>query len=188
MENRKVQQSELSRYKWLIRPLFHRNAIASLDWIGKSAPVPLLFFNFLLGTEVDTHTQFIHFSETPKTQQPSKNHQKNKKTTKTINKLSTNHKKRKKTHQKTIKHRKNLGFSFAFPVLAAKRWVRSMPRRPPYREALCRWGRRRGFSFWVNFFFFFVFLSFVFVCLTFCFCIVCWIFEFCLGIFGDFLW
>ena len=42
MENRKVQQSELSRYKWLIRPLFHRNAIASLDWIGKSAPVPLL--------------------------------------------------------------------------------------------------------------------------------------------------
>jgi len=32
----------LSRYKWLIRPLIHRNAIASLDWIGKSAPVPLL--------------------------------------------------------------------------------------------------------------------------------------------------
>ena len=30
-----------SRYKWLIRPLIHRNAIASLDWIGKSAPVPL---------------------------------------------------------------------------------------------------------------------------------------------------
>ena len=31
----------LRRYKWLIRPLIHRNAIASLDWIGKSAPVPL---------------------------------------------------------------------------------------------------------------------------------------------------
>ena len=29
------------RYKWLIRPLILRNAIASLDWIGKSAPVPL---------------------------------------------------------------------------------------------------------------------------------------------------
>ena len=31
------------RYKWLIRPLIHRNAIASLDWIGKSAPVPLRY-------------------------------------------------------------------------------------------------------------------------------------------------
>ena len=35
--------SEKSRYKWLIRPLIHRNAIASLDWIGKSAPVPLRY-------------------------------------------------------------------------------------------------------------------------------------------------
>ena len=34
-------QTEFCRYKWLIRPLIHRNAIASLDWIGKSAPVPL---------------------------------------------------------------------------------------------------------------------------------------------------
>ena len=33
-------QTEFCRYKWLIRPLIHRNAIASLDWIGKSAPVP----------------------------------------------------------------------------------------------------------------------------------------------------
>ena len=30
------------RYKWLIRPHIHRNATASVDWIGKSAPVPLL--------------------------------------------------------------------------------------------------------------------------------------------------
>jgi hypothetical protein len=36
--------SEKSRYKWLIRPLIHRNAIASLDWIGKSAPVPPLIY------------------------------------------------------------------------------------------------------------------------------------------------
>ena len=41
---RKIRRNkdEKSRYKWLIRPLIHRNAIASLDWIGKSAPVPLL--------------------------------------------------------------------------------------------------------------------------------------------------
>ena len=26
----------------MVRPLIRRNAIASLDWIGKSAPVPLL--------------------------------------------------------------------------------------------------------------------------------------------------
>ena len=49
------------RYKWLIRLLIHRYAIASLDWIGKSAPVPLLNIN---RTEVrsftfsdGTHTQ-----------------------------------------------------------------------------------------------------------------------------------
>ena len=30
--------------------------IASLAWLGKQQPCPLLFFNFLLGTEVDTHT------------------------------------------------------------------------------------------------------------------------------------
>ena len=36
------QRLKIVRYKWLIRPLIHRNAIASLDWIGKSAPVPLL--------------------------------------------------------------------------------------------------------------------------------------------------
>ena len=35
-------QVRTCRYKWLIRPLIHRNAITSLDWIGKSAPVPLL--------------------------------------------------------------------------------------------------------------------------------------------------
>ena len=34
--------SQKCRYKWLISPLIHRNAIASLDWIGKSALVPLL--------------------------------------------------------------------------------------------------------------------------------------------------
>ena len=32
-----------SRYRWLIRPPIHWFAIASLDWIGKSAPVPLLY-------------------------------------------------------------------------------------------------------------------------------------------------
>ena len=30
--------------------------IASLAWLGKQQPCPLLFCNFLLGTEVDTHT------------------------------------------------------------------------------------------------------------------------------------
>ena len=30
------------RYKWLIRPLIHRNAIASLDWMNKLVAVPLL--------------------------------------------------------------------------------------------------------------------------------------------------
>jgi len=39
--------AKICRYKWLIRPLIHRNAIASLDWIGKSAPVPLLFFEMM---------------------------------------------------------------------------------------------------------------------------------------------
>ena len=32
-----------SRYRWLIRPPIHWFAIASLDWIGKSAPVPLQY-------------------------------------------------------------------------------------------------------------------------------------------------
>ena len=45
----------------MIRPLIHRNAIASLDWIGKSAPVPLLF-NISLrlngSTEVQKTTSF----------------------------------------------------------------------------------------------------------------------------------
>ena len=35
-------ESGATRQPKLIRPLIHRNAIASLDWIGKSAPVPLL--------------------------------------------------------------------------------------------------------------------------------------------------
>ena len=33
---------EIGRYAGLIRSGIHRNAVASLDWIGKSAPVPLL--------------------------------------------------------------------------------------------------------------------------------------------------
>ena len=33
-------QTEFCRYKWLIRPLIHRNAIASLDWIGKIGSSP----------------------------------------------------------------------------------------------------------------------------------------------------
>ena len=61
--------SEKSRYKWLIRPLIHRNAIASLDWIGKSAPVPLRYLErertegrkrekFYICLDV-THTHFL---------------------------------------------------------------------------------------------------------------------------------
>ena len=55
----KVPRSQV--YKWLIRPLVHRNAIALLDWIGKSAPVPLLYRSEvhveLLETEGATHTE-----------------------------------------------------------------------------------------------------------------------------------
>ena len=37
--------------------------IASLAWLGKQQPCPLLFCNFLLGTEVDTHTHTHIFSK-----------------------------------------------------------------------------------------------------------------------------
>lgn len=35
-----IEKTKL-QYKWLTRPLIHPNAIASLDWRGKSVPVPL---------------------------------------------------------------------------------------------------------------------------------------------------
>ena len=50
----------LRRYKWLIRPLIHRNAIASLDWIGKSAPVPLHYLK--KGEEGRKKKEVLHLS------------------------------------------------------------------------------------------------------------------------------
>jgi hypothetical protein len=47
------------RYKWLIRPLIHRNAIASLDWIGKSATVPLRLIDNTKGRSF-TSAQMFH--------------------------------------------------------------------------------------------------------------------------------
>ena len=41
VESQLGQKLHQCKYKWLIRPLIHRNAIASLDWIGISAPAPL---------------------------------------------------------------------------------------------------------------------------------------------------
>ena len=54
VESQRGQKFHQCRYKWLIKPLIHRNAIASLDWIGKSAPVPLQ--SGPPETEFDTHT------------------------------------------------------------------------------------------------------------------------------------
>ena len=48
------------RYKWLIRPLIHRNAIASLGWIGKSAPVPLHYLK--KGEEGRKKKEVLHLS------------------------------------------------------------------------------------------------------------------------------
>ena len=52
-----------SRYRWLIRPPIHWFAIASLDWVGKSAPVPvckkrqgLHLLSWLTHTHTHTHT------------------------------------------------------------------------------------------------------------------------------------
>ena len=53
MESQRRQKFQGCRYKWLIRPVIHQNAIASLDWIGKSAPVPLRAHTH---THTHTHT------------------------------------------------------------------------------------------------------------------------------------
>ena len=55
--------SKSCRYKWLIRPFIHRNAVASLDWIGKSAPSPTavkLLVSGLVRDSAHTHTYIKH--------------------------------------------------------------------------------------------------------------------------------
>ncbi len=55
-----LRRKKWCRYKWLIRPLIHRNAIASLDWIGKSAPVPLHYLK--KGEEGRKKKEVLHLS------------------------------------------------------------------------------------------------------------------------------